>query len=105
MKSQKMDHFAGTLVMNRCLSTSGSLCSPTQLTKGTDRLVLVPEVRETVMYEPEDTSSQGPPTCEIIVEVLEETDADCQYIILVEEDADACHLSIGEATMWTTQSH
>lgn len=55
------------------------------------------------MYKSHTTFSQGPPKCEIVVEVLEETDSDCQYIIMVEDIADA-HLAVDEASVWNTQS-
>ena len=68
----------------------------TQLTKALDGLVLVAE----------NTTSHEPPPCEIIVEALQEMDADWQYIILVEDadDANAAYnLSMDEAAIWSTQ--
>ena len=65
---------------------------------GTDSLV-----KKTQMYEPQKIPL-GPPTCEIVVEMLEETDADCEYIILVEDVADT-QLSIDDSSMWNTQRH
>ncbi|KAK8401118.1 hypothetical protein O3P69_002699 [Scylla paramamosain] len=91
------------LLMTRCPPTSGSLGTRAQLTKESSSFVLVPGLRKTEMYKSHNNFSQGPPECEIVVEVVEETDTDCQYIILVEDVANA-HLAVDEASMWNTQN-
>ncbi|MPC32567.1 hypothetical protein E2C01_025881 [Portunus trituberculatus] len=89
---------ADALLMNRCPPASGSLTTRAQLIKESSGFVLVPGLRKS-----HNTFPQGPPKCEIVVEVVEETDADCQYIIFVEDVAEA-HLAVDEASMWNTQN-
>lgn len=85
-------------------SGCGSLHSPASLgEKGTDSsLVLLSEMRKMQVYPPQNTSHQAPPAGEIIVEVLEDMDADYQYIILV-EDAPLAHFTMADtAAIWNT---
>ncbi|XP_050707460.1 zinc finger protein 160-like isoform X3 [Eriocheir sinensis] len=81
----------------------GSLLSPAHLSKqGTDSLVLLSEMRKIQVYPPPNTSHQAPPAGEIIVEVLEDTDAEYQYIILVEDAAVAHFTMTDTAAIWNT---